>query len=188
MLLITILHFNKYYFFMSLKTIKEFKITIEDLIRLISSLNDEELNRIPFPNSWTAGQIGDHLLKSFHSWDVLKGTTSAPDRPVDENCKPLSELFLNFEIKMQAEPSDFNYPTNDFIIKHKLLSDLRKITNDIIEFSNQHPLGLLCLNFKLPTFGYLTRLEWLHFYTVHTQRHNHQLKNIINHLKNENHE
>jgi hypothetical protein len=34
------------------------------------------------------------------------------------------------------------------------------------------------LAFELPVIGSLTRLEAIRFVTYHTQRHNHQLKNI----------
>lgn len=168
---------------MDKRIVKEFQDIANKLNLILHSLTEEQLNQVPFPQSWTAGQVGDHLLKSFNSWTIMDGETSTTTRQIDENCKPLSDLFLDFEIKMSAEPSDFNYPTNDYIKKENLLTELEKVTSAIISFSNQNELGLLCLDFELPTFGHLTRFEWLHFYVVHTQRHIHQLKNIINKIK-----
>lgn len=163
--------------------IKEFQTTINDLIRLFGTLDEEQLNKVPFSQSWTAGQVGDHLLKSYQSWSVCNGATCIASRPIDENCKPISKLFLDFDIKLTAEPSDFNYPTSDYIKKALLLTNIQTTTDSIINFSNNNDLGFLCLTFEFPTFGYLTRFEWLHFHTVHTQRHIRQLQNIINHLK-----
>jgi hypothetical protein len=36
-----------------------------------------------------------------------------------------------------------------------------------------------CLGFELPGFGKFTRLEWGNFILYHTQRHMHQMKNIL---------
>lgn len=162
--------------------IKAFQAAIEDLTELLGTLDEKQLNRVPFSQSWTAGQVGDHLLKSYGSRVIFNGPTSIANRPVDEKCQPLSTLFLNFDIKLKAEPSDFNYPTDDYIKKDVLLTGIRTTADSIIDFSNKKELGLLCLDQEFPTFGHLTRLEWLHFYTVHTQRHIHQFQNIINHL------
>ncbi len=42
---------------------------------MLEAFSTEQLNKIPFPNSWTAGQVGDHLLKSYGSWEIFKGWT-----------------------------------------------------------------------------------------------------------------
>ena len=168
---------------MEKEVINEFQKVTKDLIISLSNLTDNQLNKIPFAGSWTAGQVGDHLLKSYNSWSIFNGNTEKANRPIDENCDSLSELFLDFTIKMEAAPSDFNYPTAELIKKENLLSDIRKTIKSIIDFSKQNDLGLICLNYEFPTFGYLTRFEWLHFYKVHTMRHLHQLQNVIEHLK-----
>jgi hypothetical protein len=163
--------------------INEFQNATEDLIRILSSLTEEQLNKIPFSESWTAGQIGDHLLKSYSSWTIFNGKTAITNRPIDEFCKPLSDIFLNYDIKLTAEPTDFNYPSEDVILKDSLLRNIQTMIDSIINFSTHNELGVLCLDLEFPTIGYLTRFEWLHFHKVHTQRHIRQLKNIINHLK-----
>jgi hypothetical protein len=39
-------------------------------------------------------------------------------------------------------------------------------------------LHATCLDFEMPTVGTLTRIEWLSFAVVHTQRHIWQLKKM----------
>ncbi|WP_080779286.1 hypothetical protein [Chryseobacterium phocaeense] len=73
--------------------LNNFQHTIEELIEILEAFNTKQLNTNPFPKSWTAGQVGDHLLKSYGSWKIFKGVTVFADRPYDENCKALSELF-----------------------------------------------------------------------------------------------
>lgn len=154
--------------------------TIKELTEMLEAFSTEQLNKIPFPNSWTAGQVGDHLLKSYGSWEIFKGWTGFADRPYDENCKLPSELFLNFNIKLIAENSDAIYPSGGYIEKEDLILNIQTISESIISFSSRNDLRVLCLDFEFPTFGYMTRFEWIHFYVVHTQRHVKQLTKISN--------
>jgi hypothetical protein len=168
---------------MEKELISDFQNVTKDLISILSPLTEQQLNKIPFSHSWTSGQVGDHLLKSYSSWTIFCGETAITNRPIDHFCKPLSEIFLNYDIKLTAEPSDFNYPSKDFISRNTLLNNIQTIIDNIINFSNHNELGVLCLDLEFPTIGHLTRFEWLHFHKVHTQRHIRQLKNIINHIK-----
>jgi hypothetical protein len=165
------------------QVITDFQKITDELIAILNLLSNIELNKVPFPGSWTAGQVGDHLIKSYGVWDIFNGHTADPGREYDQNCKLLTDLFLNFEIIFTVEPDEFNYPSDDFINKVTLLKELKLVTNDIIEFSNTKNLYKVCLDREFPTFGYLTRYEWLHFFNVHTQRHIYQLNNIVNNLK-----
>lgn len=167
-------------------TTTKFQQTIKELTEMLEAFSTEQLNKIPFPNRWTAGQVGDHLLKSYGSWKIFKGGTEFADRQYDENCKTLSDLFLNFNIKLIAENSDATYPSDGYLEKENLILNIQTISDRIISFSSRNDLMVLCLDFEFPTFGYMTRFEWLHFYVVHTQRHIKQLKkifNILNSLK-----
>lgn len=42
-------------------TTTKFQQTIKELTEMLEAFSTEQLNKIPFPNSWTAGQVGDHL-------------------------------------------------------------------------------------------------------------------------------
>lgn len=46
-------------------------------------------------------------------------------------------------------------------------------------------LSKTCTDFAIPGYGNFTRMEWIGFNTVHTQRHVHPLKSIISNLKNQ---
>ncbi|WP_099365222.1 DinB family protein [Sphingobacterium sp. 1.A.4] len=167
-------------------TTTKFQQTIKELTEILEAFSTEQLNKIPFPNSWTAGQVGDHLLKSYGSWKIFKGETEFADRPYDESCKTLSDLFLNFNIKLIAEHSDAIYPSEGYIEKENLVLNIQTVSDRIISFSSRNDLRVLCLDFEFPTLGHMTRFEWLHFYVVHTQRHIKQLTkifNILNSLK-----
>ena len=38
--------------------------TFTELAEIISSFNEDQINLIPFEGSWTAGQVGEHIILS----------------------------------------------------------------------------------------------------------------------------
>ncbi|SEL01992.1 DinB family protein [Parapedobacter koreensis] len=155
----------------------------DELLVALSSLDQEELNTVPFKGSWTAGQVGDHLHRSYDVVECLTGRTETTQRDPGAYIAPLSEQFLNFEIKMQSP--DFILPTDEPVEKEQLLNGLKRRTSAILDFAvSGADMTLTCLDFELPTLGTLTRNEWLNFVLVHTMRHNYQLANIMHRLDN----
>ncbi len=45
--------------------------------------------------------------------------------------------------------------------------------------ANSKDLSVVCLDMELPTFGHLTRYEWLRFMMVHALRHTIQIEKIF---------
>ncbi len=152
--------------------------TTDELMQFLTPLTEEQLNTIPFEGSWTPGQLGDHLFKSYGIATVLNGKTAETTRPAEEKIGPIKDLFLNFDVKMQSP--DFIVPGTGPFDKTILVSGLSKRISGIKDFIKAgEDLSLTCLDFELPNAGKLTRTEWIQFLTVHTMRHVHQLKKIV---------
>ncbi|GAB4040712.1 DinB family protein [Spirosoma gilvum] len=151
-----------------------------ELLQLLSPLSEDELNRVPFEESWTAAQLGDHLSKAYNIMGILTATTAPPDRPFDEKLAGLQALFLNYSIKMKSAPEIT--PDSGPFEKAELIGRLTTQTQLLVSYAEHNDLTLLCLNGAIPQVGTLTRYEWLLFLAVHTQRHIRQLKNIIQHV------
>jgi hypothetical protein len=79
---------------------------------------------------------------------------------------------------------DFICPVETKHDKQKQLNELTALKNEIVLLINNLDLSKTCMNFELPTFGYLTRLEWVNFALFHTQRHTEQIRNILLSVKN----
>src|SRR5215213_4396516 len=141
----------------------------KELQYILSSLTEEQLNRVPFEGSWTAGQVGDHLLKSYGVAETLNGRTEKANRPPDEKAEKIKSVFLNFDIKLQSP--DFIIPTNDHINKEQLLQKIAEKAGDILHAVETKDPTEICLDFELPVLGTLTRLEWACFVFCHTTRH-----------------
>lgn len=151
-----------------------------ELLALLDPLDEDRMNRAPFPGSWTAGQLGEHLLKSYGVAEIFKGRTAPTPRPADGKYPQIDAVFLDFAMKFQSE--DFIAPSPEKISGRDLKVGLRNATDGIAAFARDHDLTFTCLDLELPGFGALTAQEWLHLMSTHSRRHVRQLRNIISFL------
>jgi hypothetical protein len=166
-----------------MELLQEFDEVANQLLQLLSSLDEEQLNRVPFADSWTAGQVGDHLYKSYGILEILHGRVEECNRPADQKLAPIKEAFEDFGNKMESPEQIL--PSKAYLNKADLLAALEDRLDQQREAMLNTDLSKLCLDFAIPESGHFTRLEWLGFSVIHTRRHLHQLKNIIK-IVNEN--
>lgn len=152
--------------------------TFQQLSTLLSGFSQEALNKVPFEGSWTAGQVAEHII--ICGSGIPDKKTKAAGRPFDEKAASVAELFLNFDMKFEADPA--LHPKQAAHDKEELLKKLQKIEVRHKDTAETADLQALCLDMELPGFGHLTRYEWLSFIMVHTQRHTRQLERIFGKL------
>ncbi|WP_379090055.1 DinB family protein [Pedobacter sp. UC225_65] len=162
--------------------LKDFRDTFSALINSIAAFDDESFNTVPFENSWTAGQVGQHLILANTGFAaVLNAKVKDTDRKIDELVARLQADFLNFDIKMQSP--DFIHPEKKDYNKADQLAKMKEIEEVTIKEIAVLDLSKTCLAFELPGYGFLTRLEAIYFVIYHTQRHTQQLNRIHNAIK-----
>jgi hypothetical protein len=161
--------------------VKELKHTKEELIKAISSINEDEFNEVPFEDSWTAAQVSEHLLKAI-GISTLYGGIKTTDRDPGEKIAETGELFLNMDIKMKSP--DFILPSDKKHTRKEIIDEVDITLSKLIEAAETLDLSKTCTDFAIPGFGDFTRLEFIWFYIFHTQRHTNQLKNINKALAN----
>ena len=160
----------------------EIEKTTGELIQLISSTRNEELNEIPFEGSWSVAQVGDHLLKSYGLVEALsEGKVKKTERLPGVEIEKVKNIFLDFDAKYKS--AETLLPTNEPIEKEKLLSGLQKRMSQIKEVIQTKDLTETCVGLPFKGIGELTRMEWLYVILYHTQRHIHQMKNILKSLQ-----
>ena len=158
---------------------KELFISLDDassqLLNMIASLSEVALNTVPFHESWTAAQLASHVTKSNSSISLALNMEAKPaERDPAERVQELRRMFLDFTTKFQSP--DFISPTQSTYEKDILISKLNRSVERLKEAASKVNLTDII---NLPAFGEITKLELLHFVLYHTQRHTHQLKNII---------
>ncbi len=149
--------------------------TIAELLTIISVVDEKDINTVPFENSWTAAQVVAHVTRSINGMgEALRMPGKTADRELDEKANGFKTMFLNFDSKMKSPP--FVLPEQDVYEKDLLIKKLKSAEKKFTEAANSTNLSVLL---DLPPIGQLTKLELLHFVLYHTQRHIHQLKNIL---------
>ena len=154
--------------------------TTNEMLQLVSSFNEDEMNSVPFKDSWTAAQVAEHVTKSNASMiRSLSEEGKTSSRNIDEGVKKLKEIFLDFTSKLQSPK--FILPTRNSYSKEIVVADLKNSIEQIKKLSNTINLSEI-VNHRV--FGEITKFEILHFLVYHTQRHIYQLKNIFQKVKN----
>ncbi len=149
--------------------------TTSEFIELLSSFTETKINEIPSAGSWTAAQVAEHVtLSNIGIIKSLKKEGRSPDRAADASVEGLKKTFLDFDTKLQSP--EFILPTRD-IYQKKLVIDSLAIS--ITELKKSSRQVNLFETISHPIFGDITKLELIHFVVYHTQRHVHQLKNIL---------
>ena len=146
------------------------------LITTVKAFKQDALNKVPYVGSWTAGQVVDHLLKSYGAIETINGKVADTTRDPLQFDEGIKSQFLNFDVKMQSP--DFIIPDKKSFSKEEELSSLKENSNLLLTAANELDLSKTCLDFELPQVGALTRAEWLYFISYHTRRHVHQLQKI----------
>ncbi len=161
------------------EVITEIENTFSSLKTALSRFSEGELNTVPFAGSWTAGQVAEHIIKSI-GW-IPDEKTRHVDRPYDKKIGPIRDMFLDMEMKFKTDP--ILEPEQSHHQLKELLDTLNELEEQHVASAREKDLAALCLDMELPTFGHLTRYEWIRFMMVHTQRHTRQIQNIYKKLK-----
>jgi len=164
---------------MKAQLINEIDLTGSTLLRLLSSFSTQQLNTVPFEGSWTAAQVAEHICKA-GDCSLLYDEATPTDRIPDEKVAAIKSLFLNFGIKMTSP--EMIRPGNDYLPKEVVLDNIHQVWEKLTTAAHTLNLQEECHGFEVPGFGPFTRLEWIQFINIHTQRHIHQLQNIQSHL------
>ena len=154
--------------------------TISQLQDLMSSIDDNNVNTVPYEDSWTAGKLFRHVEKSISGMaGAMKTESKAAERDAGERIPQLKSAFLDFSTKMKSP--DFVAPEAGPFTKNVASEDLNKAFGEFTTNTNAADLNEMVVGLPL---GDITKLEMLHFVLYHTQRHLHQMNNITDALKN----
>jgi dihydrofolate reductase len=161
---------------------KSIDIVTSCFLELVEAFSQEDINRIPFENSWTAAQVAEHVTRSnIGIIKSLRQPGKAASRALDEGVQRLKDLFLNFEKKLKSP--EFILPTRRIYDREWVITHLK---NSILELKDMATGVNHYEAIDHPIFGDITKYELLHFVIYHTQRHIHQLTNISRRIETTN--
>lgn len=165
--------------------LNDLKAAGDQLMQTLSSFSEEQINVSPYEGSWTGAQVAEHLLKADNGvLKVLYGATEKTERHADEKAPGIKNMFLDFSLKFKsAEQIMPSYLPQQ---KDSLLKAVKIKWAALNEAAATLDLSETCLGIEVPTFGVLTRLEWLYLVCFHTHRHIYQLKDLFEKTANYN--
>lgn len=159
----------------------QIKATGDELLQTLDAVNEEDINKVPFAGSWTAGQLGEHIILSVSGiTDMVNGPTGTTKRSPDQYVQALKDMFLDFNLKFKA--AEIITPADKTYEKAYLKGKLAGLFENFKLLAETRDLTDSCLAAEFPGMGHLTRLEWMYQTVYHTQRHTQQLKGIKAHL------
>lgn len=152
---------------------------VSDIGGLMSSLDETQVNTIPYDDSWTAGQLFNHVTKSISGMGaVMQKEAAAAERDPGEKIAGFRDTFLNFSIKMKSP--DIIVPDDGPFEKHASIHALTAAFEKMKEPAQKANVSELLTGLPM---GDVTKLELLHFVFYHTQRHLHQMQKITDALR-----
>lgn len=141
---------------------------------LVGAFSNENFNQVPFEGSWTPAQVASHIIMA---------TDGIPDEHVEvatRNYKQqvgmITAMWTNYSVKMKSP--DFLVPNNPLTNKLQALKEINRIKEKLAVVALEKDLTEICLDFEIPSFGKMSRYEWLVFIALHVQRHAHQLREM----------
>lgn len=146
---------------------------------LMSSVENDKINMVPYEGSWTAPQLLRHVSKSISGMAKAMHLDAKPtERNPGERIEELKTVFLDLSKKLKSP--EFIIPEEGTYEKQFTIDDLNKSFNQFKDNANNVNLNEQVEGLPL---GPITKLEIMHFTLFHTQRHLHQMEKICNALK-----
>ncbi len=160
-----------------------------DLINIISSVSEDELNVAASEVEWSAGEIAGHIIKFSSGFiQLINGPSKIEKRAPDEKVDMIKKDFLDYKIKMKSPT--FVAPDQKEYKKDEIIKSLKRIYKRLVQAAdsieltpNENNESKICATFELPVYGYMTKLEAICFVIYHTQRHIRQLKIVVSELE-----
>lgn len=139
-----------------------------------SQFSELEVNQKFHEGSWTPAQVASHIILATDG--VPDHKTGPVNRPADSFLPMIRPWWEDLNQKFRApdplKPGDM--PRK----KSEVLSELKRVREKDLSILDKKDLEQACLDFELPSIGFLTRYEWLWFIEMHLKRHTYQLNNM----------
>ena len=151
--------------------------TTEELLGLISNMDDDTFNRKPENGGWSAAEVAEHLLIFDKRLNlVLESAVHPTDRDITANVAIFTPRVTNREAKLEAPP--FLIPSGDRKSVPEITAKIRAERARIISKITESDLSLHSKEYPHRFFGEMTAQEWVIHMDLHTKRHIEQLKEM----------
>lgn len=154
----------------------DLETSFQKLEQTVVQFPPQEFNKQPSDTSWSAAQIVEHLLiLEKLAIQAIRGETIPSTRAADSKTS-IIKWAMEDETKRVAP--QIVMPSGNMKDKQELLQALKEAREKLKTAINDVDITEACKAFKHPALGTLTRLEWIFFTIVHTDRHRRQIDEL----------
>lgn len=167
-------------FYLNLHFVKErYKNNTEAFLNTIQLFNEESFYLKPNAESWSAAENVEHINRSEFAIVRLFNGPSEPaeGRDVVAGIDKIWAYFSDRTVKAKAP--EMVKPQGEKKTMDDLSATFLKQREELYPLIHTLDMTEVCTLFKHPAFGFLTRAEWLHANMAHAQRHEAQMKEIL---------
>lgn len=158
------------------------KETRDELLGILKRLNRDQLHMKKDSDSWSIGQICQHLIKTEELFVIAirKGLKSKEDSFIE---KKELEFLLDRSKKIVAP--DIAKPNDEIIEYNEIIDKLMNSREKLYEILNtmEDPSVLSRRHFVHPVLKEMLLIEWVETLYLHEQRHIKQINELIKGLK-----
>ncbi|MGG3840490.1 DinB family protein [Paenibacillus thiaminolyticus] len=155
---------------------QKLKETRDELLGILNTLSEEQLNKRKEPNSWNISQVCRHLSKTeeLYVMAIKKGLKCTEDSFIEN--KPQWEFLIDRSNKIEAP--DIAKPGDEIFEVKEIIEQLNHSRERLSEVLNrvEDPSLLSRRHFVHPVFKEMLLIEWVRSLYLHEQRH---IKQII---------
>lgn len=150
--------------------------TTDRLKVLIAFFTPDTFNQHPTESGWSAAQIAEHLLKVDRSTcQALKSKTVPTNRPPDQKIALIKDAMEGGTKRVAPEVVK---PSGEFCEPQQMVAELTKQREQVKALISELDLTDACKDYKHPSLGTMTRLEWIYFNIYHAERHMRQMEGL----------
>ena len=155
----------------------------DTLIEHILNFDPALFDKQPIDGSWSSAQLTEHIyVLDRLIYNILTGETEPSARAMDEKVA-IIQAVMNNRTRTISAPDPI-VPLGKVKDQQILITKIIAARKDIHKLIQTTDLSPICLGFIHKGFGPMTRLEWIVFLMVHSERHFHQFQRISNTLHN----
>ncbi|WP_226671506.1 DinB family protein [Metabacillus litoralis] len=164
--------------------ILQLEATRNEIVHTVEDIPDTLFNEKESENSWSIGQVLDHLLKTeVEIRRAIKYMLTLPEQePLPD--KPLALTLDRSQRRIAPESIS---PTKEFVKKQEILSSLSESRKQLFQLIDTIPSekDLTKTRFKHPFLKELSLKQWIEFVGYHEKRHLAQILEIKQSITNE---
>lgn len=149
------------------------------LFAMAESIPESLYNRKPADGGWSPAQVMQHLLLSAQGIVKMQenGRTAPTQRDPARQYGILDKIFKDYEAKYESAPNLL--PNGDHFDKSTQLAAMKDALDHLQHQLREPGLTDELVEFDVPAFGIMTRMEFIYLVVVHTNRHVRQMKAAI---------